>query len=128
YPLLVWFHDAGEDERVLNRLAPEISDRNFVGLSLRGERRFSSGYDWSDRSASRAQRLVSTIRRIRREHHVHTERIVLSGRGTGALAAAELFFSNPEWFGGLALFDAVPTACSTLRHVPDLHDKPVLLD
>jgi phospholipase/carboxylesterase len=131
YPLVVWFHDAGEDERALPRLLPRISERNALGLALRGERVLpGGGFDWEPgRAELRAEPLARAVRRFRREFHVHTERVVLAGTGAGAAAAAELFFARPQWFGGLALVDppadAIPFGLPTSEH---LMGKPVLLD
>lgn len=128
YPLLVWFHDTGETERTLHRLMPEVSDRNAVGLALRGERSLGDGFGWAE-GEDRSEALLAAIRGLRREYHVHTERVILAGRGTGAAAAAELFFSRPEWFGGLAVFDPPAEALAVdLTPKDDLAGKPVLLD
>lgn len=131
YPLVIWFHDTGESEQVLHRIMPEVSDRNALGLALRGERAIGGGrFEWAENvDEQREQRLIAAIRRLRREHHVHTERIVLAGRGVGASVAAGLFLRRPDWFGGLALFDAPAEALSVdLSRREELAGKPVLLD
>jgi len=130
YPLVIWFHDAGETERTLHRLMPNVSDRNAVGLALRGERSSGGGFDWAPAEGEdREKALVGAIRGLRREYHVHTERVILAGRGTGAAAAAEMFFSRPEWFGGLAVFDLPAEALAVdLTPKDELAGKPVLLD
>lgn len=131
YPLVVWFHDAGEDERVLRRIMPTVSERNAIGLALRGERSLrGGGFDWPVIDPHRrASMLFDRVRDLRREYHVHTERVVLAGRGTGAAAAAGLFFARPEWFGGLALLDLPPESLPVhLVSSDELAGKPVLLD
>src|SRR5579871_3324602 len=37
YPLVVWFHGDGSSETELSSVLPEISDRNFIGLAVRGD-------------------------------------------------------------------------------------------
>jgi phospholipase/carboxylesterase len=131
YPLIVWFHDTGENERVLARVMRQISDRNAAALALRGERALATGgYTWSSRAeTAREQALLNGLRRLRRRCHVHTERIILAGRGMGAVAAAEFFFRRPNWFGGLALLDPAAEAFPTgLIAREELAGKPVLLD
>lgn len=131
YPLVVWFHAAGEDERVLHRIMPAVSERNALGLALRGERSLQGGgFDWAAIDPHRrAQLLRETVREFRREHHVHTERVVLAGRGHGAAVAASLFFARPDWFGGLALLDVPAESLPVnLTSSDDLAGKPVLLD
>lgn len=130
YPLVVWFHDAGESEQVLRRVMPVMSDRNALGLALRGERLRRNGFDWAaGRVTAREKALEGAVREFKCEYHVHTERVVLAGRGTGAAAAAELFFRRPDWYGGLALFAAPPEALPVdLTRRDELIGKPVLLD
>lgn len=136
YPLVVWFHDAGGNERELHKLMAQVTDRNALGLALRGERvRRAGGFDWlgGDRPRRR-QRLLAALQELRREYHIHTERIVLAGQGSGADAAARAFWEHPEWYGGLALFDvdwkSFPFA--PLKFDPAKRDellgKPTLLD
>lgn len=130
YPLVIWFHDAGQDERTLHRLMPHVSDRNAVGLALRGEQALDRGYGWSASVRSARERdLTAAIRDLRRDCHVHTERVILAGQGAGAAVAAELFFARPEWFGGLAMFDPPCEALAVdLAPREDVVGKPVLLD
>src|SRR5437588_6265664 len=52
YPLLVFFHEQGGNEEQVLHLSPEVSRRNFIGLSLRGPQRLDSwspvgGYGWN---------------------------------------------------------------------------------
>ncbi len=131
YPLLVWFHDAGEDERSIRRVLPAVSDRNYVGLALRGERRQAGGYDWRigpSAAATRAGRLAEFVRELRGDCNIHTERIVLAGSGAGANAAAQTFFSRPEWFGGFAAFGVTAAALPAIAD-PDAAtaEKPALI-
>ena len=131
YPLLVWFHDAGDDERSIHRVLPAVSDRNLIGLALRGERRQGGGFDWrTNPSAGRAgaERVAKTVRDLRRQCNVHTERVVLAGSGTGADAAARTFFARPEWFGGLAAFGPSTASVPPVSGPsPATAEKPVLL-
>lgn len=131
YPLVVWFHDSGESEQVLHHILPEVTDRNALGIAIRGEQAVGiNRFDWSEKEfAERETKLVAAIRCFRRDHHVHSERIVLAGRGMGARIAAEHFLARPEWFGGLALFDAPSQALSLdLSRRAEMIGKPVLLD
>ena len=131
YPLVIWFHDAGGNERDLHAMMSDVTDRNALGLALRGERVLrSGGFDWlgGDRPRRR-QRLLAALRELRSEYHIHTERIVLAGQGSGADAAARVFWERPEWYGGLALFDigwkSFPIDLIKREELPG---KPVLLD
>ena len=53
YPLLVLFHGRGGDEQQLLRIMPQLSNRNYVAVALRGPERTRArrdgtlGYSWS---------------------------------------------------------------------------------
>jgi len=131
YPLVVWFHGDGSTETEVSSVMPNISERNFIGLALRGDLVLESGYGWSDSEESRGKLLAdveSLVRMMRRQYHIHSERIYLAGFGSGASAAMELILQRPEWFGGAACL------CGSFRElrVPsyrfrDLRNKRVLL-
>src|SRR5262245_59215922 len=49
YPLVVWLHGAGSNERELWQVMPKVSVRNYVGASARGavvSRETAAGYTW----------------------------------------------------------------------------------
>jgi predicted esterase len=107
YPLIVWFHDAGGSESDLLSLMPRISERNYFGLSLRGSisvgQNAQAGFDWSceKEAVSRLEdHLFHTICELRRNFHIHSERVILAGSGRGATMAIRLLFNRPEWFAG----------------------------
>ena len=105
YPLVVWFHGDGATEAELSAVMPGISDRNFIGLALRGNVASGSGFGWNS-SDEQLEPLMedveSLVRSTRRRYHIHSERIYLAGFGSGASAAMQLILRKPEWFGGAA--------------------------
>ena len=135
YPLILWFHDAGGDESDLLSLMPRISERNYFGLSLRGPaaagESSANGLSWPcDReSIARLEKQVfHTLCELRRNFHIHSERVFLAGAGTGATMALRLLLNRAEWFAGafgiggeLPAFDPQQTA-----H-PDLAERRVFL-
>lgn len=130
YPLLVWLHGTGGDERDLIEQMPGISTRNCFGLSLRGPRPLAAGgYSWPDGSVAALEREISeTVRRLRREYHIHSERIFLGGFERGAALALELLLRRPEWFGGAAaLAGSLPQTDLVLSRYRELQGKRVLL-
>ena len=38
YPLLIWLHGDGQNASQLSQVMPRISDRNYIGVSIRGTR------------------------------------------------------------------------------------------
>ncbi|MEM7810425.1 MAG: alpha/beta hydrolase [Planctomycetota bacterium] len=113
YPLLMWLHDDGQSDAVLDDVMPRLSDRNFIGAAVRAEF-FANGQDdrdgfrWSSDAADRSDfvgRTHAAACEVRRCYHVHSERAFLVGIGRGAAVAAEVFTEHPEWFGGLIAID-----------------------
>jgi phospholipase/carboxylesterase len=144
YPLVIWLHDAGRSERDIADVLPRISTRNYVGLALRGAARESvpevaamagsaagTGYAWShlerDRLAFQDE-LHASVRELRRDFHIHSERVFLVGAGDGATMAWEVFLARPEWFAGLAVLGGrFPWRRRPLRRFRALRRKPLLL-
>ena len=131
YPLVVWFHGDGSSEAEVAEVMPSISERNYLGLALRGNVVAGDGFGWSV-SGVPFQTLVddveSLVLAMRRQYHIHSERIYLAGFGSGASAAMELILKKPEWFGGAACFcGAFPELHIPKRRRRELRNKRVLL-
>ncbi len=125
YPLIVYFHGDGGNERQVLSLAPEISRRNYLGIALRGpvslnrdesaEPAFSWDVDGSD-EATVEDYVFRAIQQTRRRFHVHTERIFLAGFWEGASIAYRLALSHPEKFGGVIVLNGtMPRRCPLFR-------------
>lgn len=131
YPLVVWFHGDGSSEVELSSVMPSISERNYIGLALRGDVRCGDGYRWSTTEEALRELtddVESLVLSLRRERHIHSERIYLAGFGSGASAAMELILHKPEWFGGAACFYGnFPKPAISQRQANELRDKQVLL-
>ena len=107
YPLVVWLHDTGSSEHTLHATLRGASDRNYLGLAVRGAAcggAGGTGFGWPDRAiADLAARLPDLVAAVKAEWNVHTERVYLAGHGSGADAAADLLAARPDWFAGAAL-------------------------
>jgi phospholipase/carboxylesterase len=65
---------------------------------------------------------------LRRQYHIHSERIFLAGFGEGASLALQLGLARPEWFAGMiCLGGRFPITPHSLRRYRDLRGKRVLL-
>ncbi len=131
YPLVVWFHGDGLDETEISSVMPNISERNYIGLALRGNLECGKGFGWST-SGEELQKLIhdveSLVLDMRRQYHIHSERIYLAGFGSGASAAMELILQKPEWFGGAACFcGSFPELKIPHPRFRELRNKRVLL-
>jgi phospholipase/carboxylesterase len=135
YPLLVWFHGEGGNEEQMLRLAPRLSRRNFIGISLRapvcmGPRPHGQGWSWADGAhASLVEDyLLRAVEQTRRRHHVHSERIYLAGYGDGAAAAYRLALTFPEKLAGVvALNGVLPRVNRPLLRMPDVRTLRVFI-
>src|SRR3984893_12948561 len=118
YPLLVFFHGHGGCEKQILRLAPRLSRRNYICISLRGpqpvrsERDGRLRYSWGPDSRCDAMvedYVLQAVEQTRRRYHVHSERIYLAGVCEGATMAYRLGLMAPERFAGvISLNGAMP--------------------
>jgi phospholipase/carboxylesterase len=135
YPLIVWLHEAGRSERDIAEVLPMISMRNYLGLALRGTARTNGdageAFSWSrTRNAGLEfeERLHASVRQMRRDFHIHTERVFLVGAGEGGTMAWDLFLTRPQWFAGVAaLGGRFPWGRRPLRQFRDLCGKHALI-
>src|SRR5262245_52507913 len=111
YPLIVFFHPhGGSDEQVL-RLAPRISRRNALYVSLQGpvplHLRDDDGlpsFGWGEageHDAHLEEYLLKAVEQTRREFHIHSERVYLAGVAEGAGVAYRLALRMPGRFAGV---------------------------
>ncbi len=138
YPLVVLFHgDGGTDEQVL-RLAPRISRRNYICISLRGPDRLGSSdenaptYSWGngEHDAFIEEYMLRAVEQTRRCYHVHSERIYLAGIWEGAALAYRLGLSMPEKVAGIISLNGAmprPTNGEPLFRFPDVRQLKVFI-
>lgn len=114
YPLLVFLHGRGESEQQWIDLAPTISRRNYICLSLRGPQPVARpdgtvGYGWGDGDGDRELDLEASIfeaiRETMRSCHIHSQRIFLAGCCEGAATALRIGLTYPEKFAGVVSFN-----------------------
>jgi phospholipase/carboxylesterase len=126
YPLLVWLHGTGEDERQVMRIMPAISMRNYVAIAPRGLsvesletpptldlsvaailQRTKKQYDWTlseENLATIEQRVFDCIAVAQERCRIADHRIFIAGFGTGGTVALRLATLYPECFAGAASF------------------------
>jgi phospholipase/carboxylesterase len=134
YPLLVWLHTPGADERQLVRIMPTISLRNYVAVAPRGfprEQSAGPGHHWpqtADHIAAAAERVSQAVDATRRKYHVAERRIFLAGFGSGGSMALRIALNEPDRFAGvLSLCGAFPMGYAPLRCLTRARDVPVFL-
>ena len=135
YPLLVWFHGHGGNEEQMLRLAPRLSRRNFISISVRapicvGPRVHGPGWTWGDGAQIGLVEdyLLRAVEQTRRKYHVHSERIYLAGYGDGATTAYRLAMTFPEQLAGVvSLNGSMPRVNRPLLRLPDVRALRVFI-
>ncbi len=134
YPLVVWLHDAEWTAGELLDLMPRISPQNYLGLSIEGltpSNRFAAGPMSPPNSVDPLDGILETLkdvaRQMRREFHVHSERIYLAGFGEQASVALRMLLRRPEWFAGALPFGLRSSKLDPITNYDDLRGKRVFL-
>lgn len=139
YPLVVLFHQhGGSDEQVL-RLAPRISRRNCIYLSLQGPVPLNltdddglPAYGWGEPGeydAHLGEYLLKAVEQTRREFHIHSERVYLAGVAEGAGVAYRMALRMPGKFAGVVSINGTlpRPAEGPLFHDDEVKDLRVLI-
>ena len=136
YPLVVFLHGHGGSDEQMLRLAPRLSRRNYICISLRGPHplgqrpdgraAFTWGSDGDDDSQVEDY-VLRAVEETRRRYHVHSERIYLAGFREGAALAYRLGLLYPERFGGVVSLNGVMPRGGPLLRLPEVRHLRVLI-
>jgi phospholipase/carboxylesterase len=137
YPLVVWLHGPGGNERQLLRIMPMISMRNYVAVAPRGTLLPAAGeaqeetYGWQqteDHVQQAEHRIFESIEAVAQRFHIAPKRIFLAGFESGGTMAFRVALNHPERFAGLvSLGGAFPSGCSALSNLPQVRQLPIFL-
>jgi phospholipase/carboxylesterase len=138
YPLLVWLHGPGCDERQLLRIMPLVSMRNHVGVAPRGTVISAADpgapglvYGWShdEQGLHEAeQRVFEVIDHIFRGFNIHPRRVFLAGFDTGGTLAFRLAMNHPYKFAGvISLGGPLPCGGAPLARLPEARQLAIFL-
>jgi len=131
YPLIVWFHDDSADEDEVADILPRISERNYIGLALRGNMPREIGHGWSTSEArwsKLADDLDQLIAAMEERHLVHADRMYLAGSGAGGSLAWEVLLRQPaRWAGAICLAGKFPQFPHPLANFRQLQQRRLLL-
>ena len=134
YPLLIWLHDDGGNERQLNQVMRLISVRNYVAASIRGPIQASHngkhfGWDNGRHGSVEAASLVDEcVAEAGQRFNVHPRRVFVAGHGAGGTMAVRLAWQSPESFAGaISLDGALPRSGGAFRHVNRARKLPLML-
>jgi phospholipase/carboxylesterase len=131
YPLVVWLHGEGGSEQNLAQVMPLTSLRNYLGVAVRGNCRWDSGYTWSetvDAVDSAAEKVLDAVDLAAARFNVHPQRIFLVGHRAGGTLAVRLALRLPEAFAGaVSISGRFPRGQMPLRNLHSIRRLPILL-
>lgn len=134
YPLLVWLHGPGDDERQLRRIMPHVSLRNFVGVCPRGCSEplpGELGFRWNQTLAAikaAEQQVFDCIDAACERYQIAESRVFLAGFQCGGTMALRIGLQHPERFAGVAsLGGPFPEGAAPLARLRELRGLPILI-
>jgi len=137
YPLIVWLHGHGDDERQLLRVMPQVSMRNYVAVAPRGIRLAATdtpggedyGWNQTEEAIGQAEACVfDGIEAAAKEFHVARRRVFLAGFNDGGTMAFRMAMTHPHRFAGVASFcGAFPDGRTPLGQLVNVRQLPILL-
>ncbi|MGL6226240.1 MAG: alpha/beta hydrolase [Thermoguttaceae bacterium] len=154
YPLLVWLHGRGNDERQILKIMPLISMRNFVGIAPRGlpvassssltkvcsiqpnslfqpggmeSKRYYWNFEDSDVSDAE-QKIFESIDLAKERCHIASNRVFLGGFEDGGSMALRIGMHFPDYFSGIiSLGGRFPTGNVPFRQWTSIRNLPIML-
>ncbi len=132
YPLIVWLHGPGGDQRQLLRIMPVLSLRNYLAVAPQGIlSRPREDYRW-DQTASHIdraeQRIFDSIESVAEKYHFSRGKIFLAGFDCGGTMALRVAMNNPSRFAGaISLGGPFPRGQHPLGNLVAARRLPVFL-
>jgi phospholipase/carboxylesterase len=136
YPLIVWLHGPGRNERQLLEIMPQVSRRNYVGVAPRGPGlgrdalgREICGWSQSPEHVHEAeQRIFDSIDAVGRRLNIAADRMLLAGFDSGGTMALRVALGHPWRFAGvLSIGGAFPSGQTPLAEWPRARNLLVFL-
>jgi phospholipase/carboxylesterase len=137
YPLIVWLHSPGSDERQLRTIMPLISMRNFVAVSPRGtsldetRKDARGGYGWpndKDHLSGIEHRIFEAIDAVSHKFNINKRLVFLAGYDIGGTTAFRVALNHPQHFAGvLSICGSFPTGRTPLMNLSLARKLPILL-
>ena len=134
YPLIVWLHGDGMNERQLQRVMPLISMRNYAAVSARGPQPVAdkaSGYRWStaEPDVVAAEQIVfDCVEAAKEKFNIAAHRVFLAGFQGGGTVAFQIALRYPHRFAGvLSVGGPFPSDGAPLASLRDLRELPLFI-
>jgi len=134
YPLVIWLHGPGDDERQLLRVMPLVSMRNYVSVGPRAPRAMAGdqpGHQWPTSGVglgTAAQSVFECLEIVKQKFHVAPHRVFLAGYQSGGTMAFRVGLAHPRRFAGiLSLGGPFPTGDTPLAHLKEARGLPLFI-
>lgn len=134
YPLVIWLHGPGDDERQLLRVMPLVSMRNYVSVGPRGPRQMKNsgaGYRWTPADCdvvSAENAVFECLDVVNERFHVAPDRVFLAGYQCGGTMAFRIGLKYPHRFAGaLSLGGPFPTGSTPLASLEEARKLPLFI-
>ncbi len=134
YPLLVWLHGPGDDERQLQQIMPHVSLRNYVAVCPRGCSRplpGEPGFRWAQTVQAieeAEQRVLDSIDLACTRYRVAAEHVFLAGFQCGGTMALRIGLQHPKRFAGVASIGGpFPEGSAPLARLRQLRGLPLFI-
>jgi len=105
YPLIVWLHPDGKKPEEIERVIPQASIRNFVGIAPQAPvGNFQAGYYWeqeTDTIDMAHDSILAAIDHANARFNINSQRIFLAGCGSGGTMAFRVGLERPDLFAGV---------------------------
>ena len=132
YPLIVWLHGPGIDQRQLLRIMPVVSLRNYVAVAPQGIlTQPREDYSWEQTAAhiDRAeQRIFDCIESVAEKYNFSRRKIFLAGFDCGGTMALRVAMNSPRRFAGaISLCGLFPSGQKPFGNLAAARRLPVFL-
>ncbi len=102
YPLIVYLHGSGGDEKNIHRV-PYFFPDEFFGLSVNGRGPLTD-YCYDNAQDD----IAEAIAEVEKEYSIDYDNIILAGTSMGGFGVYRTFFETPEKFKAVASFSGLP--------------------
>ncbi len=136
YPLIVWLHGSGTEERQLLRVMPLVSMRNYVAVAPRGTfcedgDRPARGYQWQQTEQHivlAEHRVFESMETACSKYHIDERRVFLAGSDSGGTMALRIALAHPYCFRGvISLGGPLPAGRTPFGSLAEARRLPVLV-
>lgn len=132
YPLIVWLHGPGGDQRSLLRIMPIISLRNYLAVAPQGIlTQPQEDYRWEQTAGhieQAEQRIFDSIESVAGKYNFSRRKIFLAGFDCGGTMALRVALNSPVRFAGaISLCGQFPYGQKPFGNLVEARRLPVFL-